>query len=81
VDLDAELEQLAAPAISCRRCGTPYPAHGDAGGPVTVRAGGFSSPAAAVPVTCPGFAWVDPAGSVGGYSSPPSSGGSRLSSP
>jgi hypothetical protein len=72
VDLDAELAALVAPAISCRRCGTPFPAHGEAGGPVTVRSGGWSSPAAAVPVACPGFLWVDPAGPpVGSYGSPP----------
>jgi hypothetical protein len=46
--------------------------HGDAGGPVRVSAGGWSSPAAAVPVTCPGFLWVDPSGPpVGSYSEPP----------
>lgn len=60
--LDVELEQLTAGAVTCRRCGTPFPLHGDAGGPVRVRAGGWASPADAVPMTCPGFLWVDPAG-------------------
>lgn len=72
--LDEELQELTEPAVRCRRCGTPYPLHGDAGGPVTVRAGGFSSPAAAVPILCPGFLWVDPAGPpVGSYREPPTS--------
>lgn len=66
--LDEELAELQAPALRCRRCGTPFPLHGAAGGPVTVRVGGFSSPAAAVPIGCPGFLWVDPAGPpVGSY--------------
>jgi len=71
-DLDVELRALtAAQPVTCRTCGTPWPAH-NGGGAVRVAAGGFSSPAAAVPVTCPGFAWVDPAGPpVGSYSDPP----------
>ena len=69
-DLDAELAALTG-AVRCRRCHTLWPQH-NAGGPVTLRVGGFSSPAAAVPVTCPGFMWVDPAGApVGSYSDPP----------
>lgn len=72
-DLDAELLDLVQePAVLCRRCGTPYPLHGDRGGPVTVAVGGFSSPTAAVPLTCPGFLWVDPSGPpVGSYGDPP----------
>lgn len=74
MDLDAELAELVeeAPALRCRRCQTPWPQHGDAGGPLTLRAGGFSSPAAAVPLRCPGFLWVDPGGPpVGSYADPP----------
>lgn len=61
--LDAELAELVdqAAAVRCWRCTTPWPLH-NAGGPVVVKVGGWSSPAAAVPVTCPGFLWVDPAG-------------------
>ena len=74
MDLDSELRELeeTLPVVRCARCGTPWPAHGDAGGPLTVKTGGFSSPAAAIPLRCPGFAWVDPAGpGVGSYSDPP----------
>jgi hypothetical protein len=71
-DLERELAALVSPAIRCRRCQTPYPEHGAAGGPVTVAAGGWSSPAAAVPVRCPGFLWVDPGGPpVGSYRDAP----------
>jgi hypothetical protein len=70
-DLDHELAELLAQPVTCRRCGTPFPEH-NGGGAVRVAAGGFSSPAAAVPVTCPGFLWVDPGGPpVGSYGSPP----------
>lgn len=74
--LDVELVELvdAVRAVRCARCALPWPLHGDAGGPVTVVAGGFSSPAAAVPLTCPGFAWIDPGGpGVGSYREPPES--------
>jgi hypothetical protein len=72
-DLDDELVELVLPgAIRCASCGTAYPLHGDAGGPVRVTVGGWSSPANAIPITCPGFRWVDPAGPpVGSYGSPP----------
>jgi hypothetical protein len=60
--LDLELEQLTAPAVTCHRCGTPYPQHGDAGGPITVRAGAWGGNPMGVPIRCPGFQWVDPAG-------------------
>lgn len=66
VDLDDELRQLAAPAVCCLLCGTPFPDHGDAGGPVTIRAGGV------IPVRCPGFRWVPADGPpVGSYADPP----------
>lgn len=74
MDLDLELLELeqTAAAVACARCAVPWTEHGDAGGPITVRAGGFSSPAAAIPLRCPGFAWVDPAGpAVGSYLEPP----------
>jgi hypothetical protein len=72
VDWDAELAAMRPdPVIRCRRCGTPYTEHAE-GGPVSLRVGGFSSPAAAVPVTCPGFAWVDPAGPPVSYGAEPS---------
>lgn len=70
--LDLELEQLTAPAITCRRCGTPFPQHGDGGGPVTVRAGSWGGSPMGVPILCAGFLWVDPATPPGGYSAPPS---------
>lgn len=72
VDLDVELEELiAGTPIICAVCGVPWPRH-NAGGPVTVRVGGWSSPAAAVPIRCPGFRWVDPGGpAVGSYREPP----------
>lgn len=77
MSLDDELQALTAP-VSCRRCGTPFPEHGDAGGPVRVVAGGWSSPAAAIAVTCPGFLWVDPGGPpAGAYRDPPASAASR----
>jgi hypothetical protein len=60
VDVDDELDALTAPAVTCRRCGVPFPEHGDAGGPVRVRVGGWASPADAVGLTCAGFLWVDP---------------------
>jgi hypothetical protein len=73
-ELDVELEQLVTgqEAIRCRRCRTPFPLHGAAGGAVTVRVGGWASPADAVPLTCPGFLWVDPGGPpVGSYGEEP----------
>lgn len=57
--LDVELEQLTEQAVTCRRCGTPYPLHGDAGGPVTVRAGAWAG-SPGLPLRCIGFQWVDP---------------------
>jgi hypothetical protein len=67
--LDVELEQLTA--VACRRCGTPFPEHGDAGGPVRVRVGGWASPADAVALTCRGFLWVDPGQPPATYSGQP----------
>jgi hypothetical protein len=74
--IEAELLELVeGPALLCRRCGTPFPLHGDAGGPVGVRVGGWDSPANALRITCPGFQWVDPAGPpVGSYREPPAAG-------
>jgi hypothetical protein len=57
--LDLELLKLTTPAVVCRRCGTPYPEHGDAGGPVTVRAGAWAG-SPGLPLLCRGFQWVDP---------------------
>lgn len=76
--LEQELAQImreaaaaaAAPA-TCRRCGVGWPDHND-GGLVRQVVGGWSSPAAGIPVVCPGFAWVEPDGpSVGSYLEPP----------
>ncbi len=77
-DLDVELEELtAAQPITCASCGTPWPRH-NRGQAVVVRVGGFSSPAAAVPIRCPGFRWVDPVGPpVGSYGTPPAIGPGR----
>jgi hypothetical protein len=66
--LDAELLELEAPAVPCRRCSHGFPEHADAGGHCTGRFGGWSSPADGVPCMCPGFLWVDPGGpAVGSY--------------
>lgn len=64
--LDVELAALidTTAAVHCRRCGTPFPLHGDVGGPVAVTYGLFSP----VQLTCPGFQWVDPSGPSPTYS-------------
>jgi hypothetical protein len=63
--------EAAAPA-TCRRCGIAYPDHGESGGPVRYVVGGWSSPASAIPLRCPGFAWIDPgpSSSYGGAPEP-----------
>lgn len=73
-ELELELLQLAAAPLTCARCRTPWPEHNN-GGAVRVKVGGWSSPAAAVPVTCPGFLWVELGGPpVGSYLEPPAAG-------
>lgn len=65
--MEAAAAEAAAPA-TCRRCGIAWPDH-NGGGPVRYSVGGWSSPASAIPLTCPGFAWVEPG-------EPPTYGGS-----
>lgn len=72
-DLDAELLELEAPALSCRNCGHRFPVHDAGGGHCRDRIGGWSSPAAAVPCMCPGFRWIPVPGDPD-YSGPPSYG-------
>jgi hypothetical protein len=75
--LEQELAQIMAAAAAeatapatCRRCGLAYPDHND-GGPVRFTVGGWYSPATAIPLSCPGFAWVEPGAPPASYGGAP----------
>jgi hypothetical protein len=57
----------AAGPVRCTRhgCGHPYTSHAPGGAHCRVEFSGLG------PCLCPGFQWIDPTGTGGGYATPP----------